>query len=242
MFKKYTPPILLALALVLGGFGSGYAVSFDLFGDEVNLSGEQIITGEKAFAASPTLNDNVSLKLGTDGDCTLEYDGADAVFTCTTSTSGISFDLADTSGTLIFDNKGGTGVTMIASGILDFHPANLTFFGANVVSGLEQVAFGNAATPPTSLGIDTFSIWGEDASGAGSAGMHIMDEGESITKIAHGSIVSELDGGPGPGVEIKRGATDSDITYIALRNADGTLVYIYPNPTGLGVHASTAKP
>ena len=242
MFKKYTPPILLALALVLGGWGSSSGASFELFGDEVTLSGSQTIIGEKTYEADQTLNDNVNLTLGTGGDCTLKFDGTDLVLTCTTSGSKVTFDLANTTGDLTFDNLGGTGVAISSSGAIGLSPANLDFFGASLASGTGQLAFGDATTPPTSLGVNTFAIWGEDASGAGSVGMHIMDEGESITKIAHGSIVSELDGGPGPGVEIKRGATDSDITYIALRNADGTLVYIYPNPSGEGVHASTAKP
>ncbi len=234
--------LAIVLALVLGGWGSSSGASFELFGSEVTLSGSQTITGEKTFAADQTLNDNVSLKLGTDGDCTFKFDGTDLVLTCTTSGSTIIFDLANTSDNLIFDNLGATGVKITSPRALELSPENLVFFGGTLSSGVGQVGFTNAATPPTSVSANTFSMWSEDASGAASAGMHIMDEGESITKIAHGSIVSELDGGPGPGVEIKRGATDSDITYIALRNADGTLVYIYPNPTGLGVHASTIKP
>lgn len=42
--------------------------------------------------------------------------------------------------------------------------------------------------------------------------------------------------------EIGRGTTDADIQFIALRNASGTLVYIYPNPAGDGVVVSTTKP
>ncbi|KKN74068.1 hypothetical protein LCGC14_0394080 [marine sediment metagenome] len=127
-----------------------------------------------------TWRDSKKIKFGTDGDCTLEYDGSDLVFTCTTSSSGISFDLADTTGTLIFDNKGNSGVTMIASGTLDFNPANLTFFGANVTSGAGQVAFDNAATPPTSLGIDSFALWSQDIA-TGQAAMFLMTESEGIS-------------------------------------------------------------
>jgi len=43
-------------------------------------------------------------------------------------------------------------------------------------------------------------------------------------------------------VEIGRGDTDTDITYIRLKNAGGTDVYIYPNATGDGVSVSTSKP
>jgi hypothetical protein len=39
-----------------------------------------------------------------------------------------------------------------------------------------------------------------------------------------------------------RGVTDTDITYLALRNANGTKCYIYPNATGNGIVVSTTKP
>jgi hypothetical protein len=42
--------------------------------------------------------------------------------------------------------------------------------------------------------------------------------------------------------EIGRGVTDTDITYIALRNASGTKSYIYPNSGGTGITVSTTKP
>lgn len=42
--------------------------------------------------------------------------------------------------------------------------------------------------------------------------------------------------------EFGRGTTDIDITYIALRNASGTQVYIYPNAGGTGVTVSTTAP
>jgi hypothetical protein len=42
--------------------------------------------------------------------------------------------------------------------------------------------------------------------------------------------------------EIGRGASDLDITYLALRNASGTKVYIYPNAGGTGVTVSTTAP
>ena len=41
---------------------------------------------------------------------------------------------------------------------------------------------------------------------------------------------------------IGRGTTDNDITFIALRNSAGTLVYISPNTAGTGVDASTTRP
>lgn len=42
--------------------------------------------------------------------------------------------------------------------------------------------------------------------------------------------------------EFGRGTSDIDITYIALRNASGTQVYIYPNSGGTGVTVSTTAP
>ena len=42
--------------------------------------------------------------------------------------------------------------------------------------------------------------------------------------------------------EIGQGDSDTDITYMALRNENGTLVYIYPNAAGNGVTVSTSKP
>ena len=39
-----------------------------------------------------------------------------------------------------------------------------------------------------------------------------------------------------------RGTSDLDITYLALRNASGTQVYIYPNSGGTGVTVSTTAP
>jgi len=52
-------------------------------------------------------------------------------------------------------------------------------------------------------------------------------------------IVSD---GSGELAEIGRGTTDTDITYIALRNADGTKCYIYPDAAGTGIVVSTTKP
>lgn len=45
-----------------------------------------------------------------------------------------------------------------------------------------------------------------------------------------------------PPMLIGRGTTDADITFIALRNSAGTLVYISPNTAGTGVDVSTTRP
>jgi hypothetical protein len=42
--------------------------------------------------------------------------------------------------------------------------------------------------------------------------------------------------------ELGRGVSDPDITYLALRNANGTKCYIYPNAAGNGIVVSITKP
>ena len=42
--------------------------------------------------------------------------------------------------------------------------------------------------------------------------------------------------------EIGQGDSDTDITYIALRNSNGTLIYIYPDAAGTAVTVSASKP
>lgn len=42
--------------------------------------------------------------------------------------------------------------------------------------------------------------------------------------------------------EFGRGSSDLDITYLALRNASGTKVYIYPNSGGTGLTVTTTAP
>lgn len=42
--------------------------------------------------------------------------------------------------------------------------------------------------------------------------------------------------------EIGRGETDTDITYIALRNASGTKVYIHPDAAGTAITVTPTKP
>lgn len=41
---------------------------------------------------------------------------------------------------------------------------------------------------------------------------------------------------------VKRGDSDTDITYIALYNSDGEKCYIYPNATQDGITVSGTKP
>jgi len=55
-----------------------------------------------------------------------------------------------------------------------------------------------------------------------------------------GGTLKVYDGGSTP-VEIGRGSTDADITYIALQDSSGTAWYIYPDGSG-GLTVSTTKP
>lgn len=49
-------------------------------------------------------------------------------------------------------------------------------------------------------------------------------------------------GVPTDGVIFGRGATDTDITFVALRNSAGTLCYVYPATAGNAITVSTTKP
>lgn len=55
-------------------------------------------------------------------------------------------------------------------------------------------------------------------------------------------LTDSTDAAKDPPVEVGRGVTDTDITYIALRNASGTKVYIYPDAAGTAITVSTTKP
>lgn len=41
---------------------------------------------------------------------------------------------------------------------------------------------------------------------------------------------------------VGRGETDPNLTYVAMKNTSGTLVYAYPNAAGNGLQFSTVKP
>lgn len=57
---------------------------------------------------------------------------------------------------------------------------------------------------------------------------------------AAGKVTVEFD--TGVDAIIGRGTSDTDITYIALRNSAGILCYIYPNSTGNGIVVRTTAP
>lgn len=45
-----------------------------------------------------------------------------------------------------------------------------------------------------------------------------------------------------PAAEIGRGTTDTDVVYLALRNSDGELAYIFPNALQTGITVQATKP
>ncbi|KKN02347.1 hypothetical protein LCGC14_1118600 [marine sediment metagenome] len=248
--------LAIALVLVLGGWGSSGGASFELFGSEVTLSGSQTITGEKTYEADQNFADNVNINLGADSDCTFGFDGTDLVLTCTTTGSRVIFDLANASNNLIFDNAGASGVGISSAGALNLVGDGITLYSAGAATGGSRyVAILNNTATITAVSANSVAFWAEDI--GASSSFHIIDEAGDIYKfgssafsvpntiVAHAASITEnwsTQAGGTTSSEIDRGTSDTDITYIALRNADGTLVYIYPNPSGEGVHASTAKP
>lgn len=45
-----------------------------------------------------------------------------------------------------------------------------------------------------------------------------------------------------PVVEFGRGTTDTDVVYLALRNSDGELAYIFPDAAQTGITVQATKP
>jgi hypothetical protein len=70
------------------------------------------------------------------------------------------------------------------------------------------------------------------------------DSGIAIIEATEESVNDSVQVKFAPNVEITlgRGATDTDITFIALRNADGELCYVYPNAAQNAIVVSATKP
>lgn len=68
--------------------------------------------------------------------------------------------------------------------------------------------------------------------------------GWNIKQNADGtsSLVDGFSGKPDDAVQFGRGATDTDITFVALRNSAGTLCYVYPDTAGTAIVVSATKP
>jgi hypothetical protein len=67
------------------------------------------------------------------------------------------------------------------------------------------------------------------------SGFDIQQPGDLTLKFIDKTLTTNA-------IEIGRGTTDTDITYIALRNASGTLCYVYPNASANGITVSSTKP
>lgn len=63
----------------------------------------------------------------------------------------------------------------------------------------------------------------------------------NIRQLDNGDVELTDDDGPS-GAIIGRGSTDKDVTFLALRNADGELAYIFPNATQDGITVQATRP
>lgn len=69
-------------------------------------------------------------------------------------------------------------------------------------------------------------------------GWNVQQNDDSTVRL----ISTEDEGDTPAEMEVGRGSTDTDITYVALRNDTGVKCYIYPNAAGNGIVVSTTKP
>ena len=83
-----------------------------------------------------------------------------------------------------------------------------------------------------------------------------VNTGDARTKVLTGAAGTEIQGylkvnghdtkvfcdASGIVAEIGRGETDADITFLALRQEDGTRTYLYPNAAGNGLIVTATKP
>lgn len=83
------------------------------------------------------------------------------------------------------------------------------------------------------LADDIGLVFGDSSQGDGPVYRVEMDE------TTDDAVVSD---GTGEIARLGRGETDSDITYMVLRNASGDACYIYPDAAGTGVTVSSTKP
>ncbi|MCB7128005.1 MAG: hypothetical protein J3T61_00500 [Candidatus Brocadiales bacterium] len=182
----------------------------------IGISAEMIHSGPQStvrkavtHTADISLNDNVQLLLGTDSDCSFDFDGSDLVLACTTEASRIIFDLANTTGNLIFDNSGSTAIKLQSAEAININPSNLSFFGGSLSSGFGQVSIKNAAAPPTSIGINSTIFWAEDISA--SSGLHIMDESTNVFVFANGTFYGNIASGGDLTLQSTTNATKGNI-------------------------------
>lgn len=92
-----------------------------------------------------------------------------------------------------------------------------------------------ASVPGTTPGGYTRSLNDSVATNAGTSG---GKEDNAMDLVSTKQFFDKLGGV----CEIGRGTTDQDITYIALKNENGALSYIYPNAAGTGLIVLGTKP
>ena len=68
--------------------------------------------------------------------------------------------------------------------------------------------------------------------------------GWNIKQLENGDVELTDDGGGAnaPAAVIGRGTTDTDVVFLALRNSDGELAYVFPNATQDGITVQATRP
>lgn len=99
------------------------------------------------------------------------------------------------------------------------------FIGLSKTDAIRRVHSTYGASPDVVNAPDAFYVPGEVGIGTSTPAEKLHIEWDS-----------------GVDAEVGRGTTDPDITYMALRNANGTKCYIYPDAAGTGIVVSTTKP
>ena len=66
--------------------------------------------------------------------------------------------------------------------------------------------------------------------------------GWNIKQLDNGDAELTDDESTAPALLIGRGTTDTDVVFIALRNTDGELAYIYPNAAQNAIVVQAGRP
>lgn len=66
--------------------------------------------------------------------------------------------------------------------------------------------------------------------------------GLNVKQLDIGNDIQLIDGDGNLVAEIGRGTTDTDITFLLLKNADGESAYIFPNAAQTGIVVQATKP
>lgn len=74
------------------------------------------------------------------------------------------------------------------------------------------------------------------------SGLSVFGRTLSVETIKNAADITLEPSGLTGGVELGRGDSDNEITYIRLKNSDGESCWIYPNPTQDAITVSNAKP